>query len=136
MNVTPFLMFTGQAEQAMRRYASVFGDAEIVQLELAAGAGEGAAATVQVGVLRIGNDRIRCFDSPAVHDFGFTPAVSLFVDCETAADVARLTTALADGGQVLMPLDSYPFADSFAWVADRFRVSWQLSFTGGATSSQ
>jgi predicted 3-demethylubiquinone-9 3-methyltransferase (glyoxalase superfamily) len=35
--------------------------------------------------------------------------------------------ALSDGGQVLMPLDEYPGLKRFAWVQDRFGVSWQLS---------
>jgi predicted 3-demethylubiquinone-9 3-methyltransferase (glyoxalase superfamily) len=128
MDVTPFLMFTGTAEQAMRFYASAFANAEIEQLERF-GAGEaGPEGGVRLGRLRIGSDHVRCFDSPDVHGFGFTPAISLFVDCDSADEVNRLFELLSDEGQTLMPLDSYPFAERFAWVADRFGVSWQLSF--------
>jgi predicted 3-demethylubiquinone-9 3-methyltransferase (glyoxalase superfamily) len=69
----------------------------------------------------------RCIDSPVKHDFTFTPAISLFVDCATASEVDALFAKLSAGGRVLMPLDAYPFSRRFAWVNDRFGVSWQLS---------
>jgi predicted 3-demethylubiquinone-9 3-methyltransferase (glyoxalase superfamily) len=128
VDVTPFLMFTGSAESAMRLYVSAFPDAEITQLDRF-GAGEACPeGTVRLGLLRIGNNFVRCFDSPDVHAFTFTPAVSLFVSCDSAVEVDRLADALCDQGQTLMPVDKYPFAERFAWVADRFGVSWQLSF--------
>ena len=34
---------------------------------------------------------------------------------------------LADGGTVLMPPGSYGFSRKFAWVNDRYGVSWQLN---------
>jgi predicted 3-demethylubiquinone-9 3-methyltransferase (glyoxalase superfamily) len=60
------------------------------------------------------------------HDFGFTPSFSLFVTCESEEHIQRLTTALGDGGRELMPLNNYGFSRLFAWVNDRFGVSWQL----------
>jgi predicted 3-demethylubiquinone-9 3-methyltransferase (glyoxalase superfamily) len=53
--------------------------------------------------------------------------MSLFVDCASESEIDRLFASLSDGGGVLMPLDRYPFAQKFAWVADRFGVSWQLN---------
>lgn len=65
-------------------------------------------------------------DSPPVHDFSFTPAISLMVSCEHAGDVDRIAAILGEDGQVFMPLDAYPFAPRYTWIADRFGVSWQL----------
>ena len=69
----------------------------------------------------------RCTDSIVQHPFTFTPAMSLFVECESEAEIDDVFGKLSQGGQVFMPLDAYPFSRRFGWVADRFGVSWQLT---------
>ena len=125
--VTPFLMFTGDAERAMRLYTSLFDDAEILSLERWGADGQGAEGTVQQASFSIAGQVFRCFDSPPVHDFTFTPSLSLFVDVASEDELDRLFAGLADGGAVLMPLDGYGFSRRFGWVNDRFGVSWQLN---------
>jgi predicted 3-demethylubiquinone-9 3-methyltransferase (glyoxalase superfamily) len=66
-------------------------------------------------------------DSFVKHDFTFTPATSLFVDCASEAEQERLVAALCEGGMTYMPLGNYGFSRRFAWVGDRFGVSWQLN---------
>lgn len=70
--------------------------------------GPGAVGTVEHAVLRIGDREVRLFDSPVKHGFGFTPAVSLFVDLDTAAEADAAFEKLSAGGAVLMPLDACP----------------------------
>ena len=65
-------------------------------------------------------------DSPAPHAWAFTPAVSIHLSCDDAAEVDRLFAALADGGEQLMPLADYGFSPWFGWCNDRFGVSWQV----------
>jgi len=125
--VRPFLMFQGDAEAAMTFYVSVFPDAEIVQIDRYGPAEAGAEGSVLKATLRIGDQTLACVDSPVKHSFGFTPAISLFVDCQSEDDVNRLAEALAEGGEVLMELADYGFSTRFAWVNDRFGVSWQLN---------
>jgi predicted 3-demethylubiquinone-9 3-methyltransferase (glyoxalase superfamily) len=72
-----------------------------------------------------------CVDSPVKHDFTFTPAMSLFVDCADEAEIDELFSKLSNGGQILMPLDKYPFSRKFGWLSDKFGVSWQLNLPNG-----
>lgn len=131
MRVEPFLMFTGEAEEAMRFYVALFPDAAIERIDRRADDGSGAPGTVQHARFRIGNLVIRCIDSPPVHDFTFTPSTSLFVTVDDAAEVDRLAGALAEQGQVLMPVGAYPFSPRYGWVSDRFGVSWQVGLDPG-----
>lgn len=125
--VTPFLMFEGQAEAAMKLYVSIFADARIESLNHYGPDQGEAAGTVSQAIFSINGQRFRCFDSPIKHQFSFTPALSLAVSCETAAEVDALYAHLSEGGQVMMALDTYPFSPRYAWLSDRFGVSWQLS---------
>jgi predicted 3-demethylubiquinone-9 3-methyltransferase (glyoxalase superfamily) len=61
------------------------------------------------------------------HDFTFTPSISLFVTCDTEEEIDRLFEKLSQDGSVLMPLSDYPFSEKFAWVEDKYGVSWQLN---------
>ncbi|MBS1883909.1 MAG: VOC family protein [Actinobacteria bacterium] len=132
--LAPFLMFEGQAGEALELYAGAFEDAEVGDVRRYGDEGPGAAGTIEHAVLRVGEREVRLIDSPVEHAFGFTPAISLFVDLDSAEEVDAAFEKLSAGGQVLMPLDAYPFSPRFAWIADRFGVSWQLSATPGATA--
>jgi predicted 3-demethylubiquinone-9 3-methyltransferase (glyoxalase superfamily) len=68
-----------------------------------------------------------CIDSNEKQAFTFTPAISLYVACATDEDIERLCEQLSQGDAVAMPKASYPFSDKFAWVADKYGVSWQLN---------
>ena len=126
MALTPFLMFTGRAEEAMDFYVATFPDAEVLEIDRYGAEEPDREGTVITASFRIGEQRLRCIDSPPVHAFDFTPAVSFAFDCDDEAQLDGLFAKLSDGGAVLMPADAYPFAKRYAWVNDRFGVSWQL----------
>jgi predicted 3-demethylubiquinone-9 3-methyltransferase (glyoxalase superfamily) len=125
--VRPFLMFTGQAEEAMNFYLSLFQAAKILGIARYGPGEPGAEGSVKKAMFSIGGQTVMCTDSVVKHNFTFTPAFSLFVDCDSQDDISRLTGALAQGGAVLMALDHYGFSRQFAWVNDRYGVSWQLN---------
>lgn len=125
--VRPFLMFQGQAEEAMTFYAAQFPDGAIEEI-VRYGAGEaGPEGTVKTARFTVGGQTVLCIDSPVAHAFTFTPSFSLFVTCASEAELDRLFGALSQGGAVMMPPASYGFSSKFAWISDRFGVSWQLN---------
>ena len=127
ISVRPFLMFEGRAEEAMDFYVGLFPGAE--RLEIARyGPGEaGPEGSVVVATFQVAGQVVMCSDSPVKHGFSFTPSVSLFVTCGSEAEHGRLVEALSQDGQTLMPSDDYGFSRRFAWVNDRFGVSWQIN---------
>ena len=125
--VTPFLMFDGAAEEAMRFYVSLFPDSEIKRVERYGPGGPGAEGSVKRADFTVAGRDVICIDSPVKHAFTFTPAVSLFVECESEAEFDAAFARLSAGGGVLMPPGDYGFSARFAWVNDRFGVSWQLN---------
>ena len=125
MKATPFLMFQGEAKQALALYREAFPDFEQLHLqEHPEGAQSGQILQARI---RIGGLEIMLYDSPPVHAFTFTPATSTFIDCDDEAQLRALAEKLGDGGKVMMPIDSYGFSTLFTWVGDRFGVSWQLN---------
>ena len=126
MRLTPSLMFTGAAGEALDFYLGLFPDSRLVSIERYGAGDPGREGTVRRAVFELCGARLMCIDSPAVHEFGFTPAISFFVDCDEPAELDRLYAALAAGGQTLMPPDAYGFSRRFTWVQDRFGVSWQI----------
>jgi predicted 3-demethylubiquinone-9 3-methyltransferase (glyoxalase superfamily) len=125
--ITTFLMFTGNAEEAMDFYMSLFSGSQILDITRYGPGEAGAEGSVMHATFLLNGQEFMCIDSNIEHAFTFTPAISLYVNCETEAEIDRLFERLTQAGQVLMPLDHYPFSQKFAWVSDRFGVSWQLS---------
>lgn len=128
--ITTFLMFEGQAEAAMSFYISLFEQSEILSMKRYGPNEAGAEGSVMHAIFILNGQEFMCIDSSVHHEFTFTPAMSMYVNCRTEAEVDRLFAALSAGGAILMPLDQYPFSQKFAWVADRFGVSWQLNLAG------
>ena len=120
-------MFEGKAEEAIRLYTSLFEPSEILWIEHYDESGPGPAGSVKQAVFVLGGREYMAIDSPMKHEFTFTPAISLFVECESNAELERLFGELSQGGSVLMPLDAYGFSQRFGWLADRYGVSWQLN---------
>jgi predicted 3-demethylubiquinone-9 3-methyltransferase (glyoxalase superfamily) len=125
--VTTFLMFEGFATEAMNLYVSVFGGSEIQQVERYGPGEPGAEGTIKRASFTLGGQEFLCIDSPIKHGFTFTPSISLFVECESEAELDAAFNRLSDGGSVLMPVDNYGFSTKFGWLSDRFGVSWQLN---------
>lgn len=111
VSVTPFLWFPGTAGEALDFYAAAFADSAVVDVTRGGGDdGSGVAA----GRLRLQGLELMLFNGPPIAEF--TPAISLFVQCETQAEIDAHWEALLDGGQPVQ----------CGWLKDRFGLSWQI----------
>ncbi|OFW09342.1 MAG: hypothetical protein A3H96_07975 [Acidobacteria bacterium RIFCSPLOWO2_02_FULL_67_36] len=125
--IATFLMFEGVAEEAMTWYVSLIEGSAIARIDRYEAGEAGAAGSVKKAEFTLGGHRLICIDSYVKHAFTFTPSTSIFVDCGDESELDRLVSELSAGGEVLMPPDNYGFSAKFAWVKDRFGVSWQLN---------
>jgi predicted 3-demethylubiquinone-9 3-methyltransferase (glyoxalase superfamily) len=125
------LMFVGdqhgKAEEAMNLYVSLFENSRILEIERYGADEEEREGTVKVATFSLAGQEFMAMDSGREHAFTFTPATSIVVNCDAEGELDQLYTQLSDGGTVLMPLQKYPFSDKFAWLNDRYGVSWQLN---------
>ena len=133
MHVQPYLFFDGRCEEALDFYKSALG-AELVMLMRFRDSPDppqpgmvppGSEGKVMHASFRVGDTEVlasdgRCQGRPSFQGI----SLSLTVPDEATAD--RLFAALADGGQVQVPLGKTFFSPRFGMVADRFRVGWMV----------
>jgi PhnB protein len=133
MKIEPYLFFNGRCEEAIDFYRRVL-DAEVVMLmrykESPAPpppgmVPPGSENKVMHATLRIGESNVMASDGNCQgtpHFDGF----SLSIGVKDAAEAQRRFAALADGGEVVMPLGKTFFAASFGMLRDRFGVHWMI----------
>lgn len=63
--------------------------------------------------------------------FKLNPSISFMILCSTDDEVKHFWNHFIEGGEALMPLDTYEFSPLYGWVVDRFGVSWQVFHTNG-----
>lgn len=128
-SIQPQLMYTGSAKEAMELYINVF-NGKILSAQFYPPDHPTQAGQVLRATFQLGEQKFACIDSLDVHDFSFTPSMSIFVEMNTATELESAFNSLAEGGNVLMPVDNYGFSEKFGWLNDKFGVSWQLNFSG------
>ena len=122
--ITPAIWCDGTADEAAQFYANVFRDASVIEQA------PGLAATVSIHGFRLSliNGGNQYAPNPSISCIlNFDPL--LFGGEEQARDyLDELYERLSTGG-VLMELGEYPFSPRYAWVRDRFGMTWQLMLT-------
>jgi len=124
----------GKAEEAINFYTSIFADSKVLRVdqhEEGASDPEGndLQGTVKSAIFTINGVEYMAMDSGMCHDFTFTPAISLFVECDSSDEQESALNNLIKDGEELMPLDDYGFSKQFCWIKDRFGVTWQLNLS-------
>ena len=122
-----FLTFQGgAATAALDLYREVFDDFELIEIDHYGPGDVGAEGTVKVVTFRLAGSDFSCADSPVRHEWGFTPAVSLWIDCDDSNDSSDSSIGSAMGATLTCPR-RLGFSTRFGWVGDRYGVTWQLN---------
>lgn len=106
--ITPFLWFDGQAEEAMHFYVSIFRNSRVLVVTPGP---DGRALSVS---FELEGQPFHALNGGP--HFTFTPAISLFVSCESQQEVDDLWEKLSDGGS----------QEPCGWLRDRYGLSWQI----------
>lgn len=126
--IRTFLTFQdNNAENAMNFYVELFDNSKIIEVQRWGKDGPVEEGKIMFATFEVNGHPFMCSDSPPVHEWNFSPAVSNYVDCENEAELERLFSALSENGTVTMPLNNYGFSQKFGWVIDQYGVSWQLN---------
>jgi PhnB protein len=134
MRVQPYLFFDGRCEEAIEFYRQALG-AQVTMLmrfkdspeppQAGCSPPSGSADKVMHASFRIGDTDIMASDGNCTGAPSFQ-GISLSLTAANEDEAERLFAAIADGGQVQMPLTKTFFASRFGMVADRFGVSWMI----------
>ncbi|MBX3013710.1 MAG: VOC family protein [Caldilineaceae bacterium] len=106
--VTPFLWFNDQAEEAMQFYVSIFKNGKILETM------PGPDGKPMGGTFALDGQEFMVLNGGPM--FSFTPALSLFVKCETQAEVDYYWAKLTEGGA----------EEPCGWLKDKYGLSWQI----------
>lgn len=107
--ITPFLWFNDNALEAARFYSSIFKQSTINNVTHM-----GQTDTVMSVSFELEGQSFHALNGGP--HFSFTPAISLFVDCETQQEVDELWEKLCAGGE----------PSRCGWLKDKFGLSWQI----------
>jgi PhnB protein len=133
MPVTPYLFFDGHCEEAVEFYKKALG-AEVGMMMRFKESPEppppgkvppGSENKIMHACLRINGAAVMASDGRAQGKPKFE-GFSLSVNAKDEAEADRMFAALAESGQVQMPLAKTFFAKRFGMVADRFGVGWMI----------
>jgi PhnB protein len=131
MQTQPYLNFDGRCEEALDFYRQAV-DAEVLSLmrmkEMPdpAMAPPGLEDKVLHASFRVGGDTLMASDGQCQGVQGAFRGISLALTLDTPVEAERRFKALAEQGQVQMPLTQTFFSPSFGMLADRFGVTWMV----------
>ena len=130
MQIQPYLFFEGRTEEALEFYKSKLG----AQVEFMMRYKENpdpkynppnSGEKVMHSCFRVGDTQVMASDGNCTGKPSFQ-GFSLTFNAKDEADARRRFNALAEGGQVNLPLSETFFAKSFGMVADRFGLNWMV----------
>ena len=129
--ITPHLWFDQEAIEAADFYVSVFPNSQVKSTTSLRNTPSGS---VDIVTFELSGFELQAISAGPY--FKLNPSISFFVNCETKEEVDTLWEKLSPGGQVLMELGEYPFSERYAWVQDKYGLSWQIIYSKEMGSTQ
>jgi PhnB protein len=132
MPVTPYLFFDGRCEEAISFYQKALGAKVEMMMRFKESPEPPRADCMPADPNKIMHACVRIGDTAVMASDGMCSGkpdfkgFSLSLHAKDEDEAGKLFNALADGGQVQMPLGKTFFAKSFGMAADRFGVSWMV----------
>lgn len=135
--IQPYLFYNGRCEEAVEFYRQALGAEVEMMMRFRESPEPPPPGTVPPGFdskimhcsFRVGTTTIMASDGCSADKAAFQGfSLSLSVASEAEAD--RVFAALAEGGQVRMPLDKTFWSPRFGMVEDRFGVGWMIMVPG------
>ncbi len=127
----PHLWYDKEAVEAAQWYVGLFEDSKIINIGTLSDTPSGDVETVD---FQLAGMRFSAISAGPY--FALNPSVSLMVACSNPEEVDRLYTNLSAGGTELMPLGEYPFSKRYAWIQDKYGLSWQIMLTEDGKAQQ
>ena len=123
--ITYCLWVNQEAEAVAKFYTGVFKNSAMGDIARnPVDTPSGKAGTVLTTTFTIEGQPFLALNGGSQYDLN--PSISFFLHAGSAEEIDDLWEKLSEGGQVLMPLDKYPYSDKYGWVQDKFGLSWQL----------
>lgn len=136
MAFRPYLAFAGNCREAFTRYQQIFGGELnlLTWADVPAGAGppppDASSDTVMHASLTAGDDLLMGADDQGGNFKGKVDGMCVNCARPDVADAKRVFDALAEGGEVQLPLGETFFAPAFGMCTDRFGVPWMVMVEG------
>jgi len=132
MEIQPYLFFEGRCEEAIEFYRKTLGAEPIMLMRwkdcpepAQPGMTPPSPEKIMHARLKMGNTTVLMADGMCQSQASFQ-GFSLSANVRDEAEANRVFNALADGGQVRMPLGKTFFSPAFGVVADKFGVGWMV----------
>lgn len=129
LNISPFLWFDTQAEEAANFYTQIFNDSKIESITYYGAEGAAASGMEEGSVMTVAFT-LEGQDFTALNggrEFDLSPAISFFVNCDDEQELNTLWTKFSEKATTIMDLKKYSFSDKYGSLKDPFGITWQFT---------
>lgn len=120
--------YAGKTEEAITFYVSLFKNSKVDHIvHYKADEYGGDEGMVKLATFTLDGQRYMAAENTEKHEWGPSPAVSIYIQCDDEDEIDKVYKKLSEGGKERIPLDNYGFSKKYGWVDDKYGVSWQLN---------